>query len=279
MFYFLFIILLFFRFIKFNKPLLIKRTQLPKFCIYITSDNYLHILDLLVYQNYPKDLFDVYIKEDINHNYKFNVFKQDVSFIKNNNYDLITIINNSIDINFLNFTSLEYLKGYDLIIGKSMFVSRLLLIKKYIYNFLGNPVVSECFSFNTIFLYNNVLNLDNTYLLKKFIFQKTKLYTFNKNIKNMYNIDTTNSKINPLDKRNIIIKVYLILNISIILLATNYLFITLFYLYLFSVFYNIFYLRKHDKINYLTCIFLPFYLVIYLLFFRINNMRSYVNPV
>ncbi len=105
MFFIILISIIFYRLITYKKVILIKRETLVKFCIYIPNDNYLEILDLLQYQNYPKDLFDVFITSDINKKYKFNVYNYNDDFIRNNNYNVLTILTECVDVNFLNFNA------------------------------------------------------------------------------------------------------------------------------------------------------------------------------
>lgn len=282
-----FIILLFYFYKLFfpKKYKLIKRETLPKICVYINSSNYVEILKVFSLQTYPNSLFDVYINTDTKFNYKFNVYKYNHDLIRNNNYNLVTIITDIVDLNYLNFTAKEYLLGYDIIFGSSNYNISLLLVKRTINKIINNQIYDDCFSFNIELFNNNVLNFENILLLKKFLTKKTSLISFNSNIKTIGNNETYNAKIllnNPLDKRFFYFKIYLItLSLLIITLSGNLLLFCLI-IYILLCISNIIFLYKNNNVKILSVILLPINLIKYFinyLLFRINNKRGDIKSI
>lgn len=275
--FFLVISLFLYKYLTYRKINLLKRDTIPRFCIYINSFNYIEILNLLQYQNYPKNLFDVYIKDEISTNYKFKVYKYDKDMIIKSDYDLLTIINDKIDINFLSITSKEYMDGYDIIFSNNIINAKSFLIRKYIYLFLGNKINSNNFSFNFKLYKENILNLNDIFSLQKFLTKKTYLIKQNNDIKSINKIDAI--QINTLDKRNIMIKCYFIINLILLLYVTNFLFISSIVFYIITTIYNSYILHKNNISNVIVVVFFPLYLLQYLLFFRLNNKSSNVNTI
>ncbi len=270
----------------FNKKLkVVERVNLPKICVYINSDNYNEILKVLTLQTYPNDLFDIYINNNESFNYKNNIYKYNHDQIRNTNYDLITVINDIVDLNYLNFTAKEFMKGYDIIFGSSHYNTSLLLVKRTINKIINNSIHNDCFSFNKELFDNNVINIKNTLTLKMFLIKKTKLISYNSNIKTIGNTNTYNTSffiINPLDKRFFYFKIYLYSYILLILSLTNNLLYFLLLLYIYFIISNLLFLYKNHKIKLVPVLLLPINLIIYFinyLFFRINNKRSNIKSI
>lgn len=264
---------------------LIPRDNLPRICVYINSNDYNEILKVLSLQTYPNSLYDVYINTDDKYNYKFNVYKYNRDQIRNTKYNLITIINDIVDLNYLHQTSKSYLEGYDIIFGSTQHNISLLLIKRTINQIINNSIYEDCFSFNIELFNNNVINLNNILILKKFLMKKTSLICFNPDIKNIGTKNEYNSKlivINPLDKRFFYLKVYGFIISTIIVIISGNFFLLLLSTYIMICISNILFLYKYHKIKLLPVILLPLNLIHYFinyLLFRINNKRSNIKSI
>lgn len=283
----IFIILVFYIYkTLFPKKLTLEtRGNLPKICVYINSNNYKEILKMLSLQTYPNSLFDVYIDFDETFEYKFNVYKYNHDQIRNFDYNLITVINDIVDLNYLNYTAKEYMKGYDIIFGTSYYNTSLLLVKRTINKFVNNKIYCDCFSFNKEIFNTNIINFNNILILKKFLIKKSNSISFNSNIKTIGKTNTYNNNffiINPLDKRLFYLKLYLFsLGIIVIYLSGN---IILFLLtsYILLVISNLLFLKKYYKIKLIPVFILPINLIIYFisyLLFRINNKSRNIKTV
>ncbi len=241
---------------------------MPKICVIVNNSNYFEILEILTLQNYPKELFDVYINEEIKSQYKFNVYKINNKKILENNYNLISIIDTSMDINYLNFISKDYLLGYDIIINNSSNISTLLL-KRNLNMLFNNNIFDRNFSFHIKFLKENILNL-NSNNLNYFLSSKTKLINYNHKSKTIKENNTL-KLVNPLDKRLFYFILYTAINILLLFFIINKLFILLILIYLILIMDNIFFLYKINQIKLKTLLLSPFRLI---LNFRFNNKRS-----
>lgn len=282
---FIFLVLFIYKVTFKKKQSLKQRTNLPKICVFINTDNYTDILRILSLQTYPKDMFDVYIKTNETFNYKFNVYQFSNQAVRNTNYDLISIIDNIVDLNYLHFTAKDYMKGYDIIVGTTHYNTSLLLVKRTINSLFKNYITNNCFSFDFLLFKNNIININNIPLLKKFLISKTNLIKVNKDIKVIKNNDYYDDNIlliNPLTKRNFYFKLYLITVFIFIIILNNNLINLLLIIYLFSTISNIYFLYKNHTIKVIPILLLPFNIIIYfinLLFFRINNKRSYIKSI
>lgn len=263
---FIFILVYFFYKLIFNKELhLNKRTNQPKICVYITNQNYNSILEMLSLQNYPKNLFDVYVNNYIDVNYNFNVYEYNKDKIIENNYDLISIIDSTVDINYLNFISQEYLKGYDIVISNSSSILNT-LVNRNLSRLYNNKIFSNNFSFIFSIYKENIIDLRSTNL-SNFVSKKSSLISYNKSIKTL---DKLNSLVinNPFSKGLSLLFLYTFINIFFFLLITNKLVIVSIYLYIFILIENGFFLYKNYTFEITPIIIAPFKTILNL---RINN--------
>lgn len=281
----IFIITYLFKIFFFKNKTLLKRDTLPKICVIITKENYLETLKTLSLQTYPKHLFDVYTFDNIKGNYKFKIYNYDKELINNSNYNLVTVLCNKVDLNYLNYTAKEYLKGYDIIFGSSYYNISLLLVKRTINKLLNNKIFEDCFSFDISIFKSNILDFNNNFLLRKFISNKSKLISHTNTIKSLENtldFNIISFKINPLDKRNFYIKSYIIALSLLLLFLSNNLFLFLSISYLIIIISNSIYLYKYYKIKIIPIILLPYTILLYLikyLQFRINNKCSDIKSI
>lgn len=281
----LFAFYLFYKIVLKKKTSLNKRNILPKICVIINSLEYKEILRILSFQNYPKDMFDVYIFSNETFNYSYKTSKYNKDQIKESNYNLVTVLTSIVDINFLNLTSKEYLKGYDIIFGKSSCNINTYLIKRIISKITNNSIFENNFSFDIYLFNNNIINFNNITLLKKFIYSKTNLISYNFDVKSYEQNNFTKnylSKINPLDKRKFYLKLYLFLTISFITIITNGLLYYFLFIYLILISFSMNYSLeiKHYKI--IPILFIPLSMLKYFinfLRFRIDNKCSDVNSI
>lgn len=282
---FIFLVLFIYKITFKKKQTLEQRSNLPKICVFINNDNYTDILRILSLQTYPKDMFDVYIKTNETFNYKFNVYQFSNQAVRNINYDLISIIDNIVDLNYLNFTAKDYMLGYDIIVGTTYYNTSLLLVKRTINSLFENYITNNCFSFDFLLFKNNIININNIPLLKKFLISKTNLIKINKDVKVLENnvyYDDNILLINPLTKRNFYFKLYLITVFIFIIIFNNNLINLILIIYLLLFLSNLYFLYKNHTIKVIPILLLPFNIIIYFinfLFFRINNKRSYIKSI
>ncbi|MFI3329522.1 MAG: hypothetical protein R3Y05_03415 [bacterium] len=259
----------------YKKVNLIRRDIVPKICLFINSDYEQDILELLVYQNYPKHLFDVYIKSNNEYLYNFNISKYNSKEILNSDYDIVCIVTKPIDINYLNFTVKEYLKGYDVIISNSCNINNL-LAKRNLNKFFNNMIFDSNFSFSHNLYKENIINLGSPYL-RNFLSHKTNLITYSPLIETFE--EHNEISINTLDKGFIYFKLYLLISIIFVFLVTNNIFNLLIFFYIITIIDNFIFLNKHNKLNYLALLLLPITTFSYLLKFFVNNIRSNINTI
>ncbi len=272
------IIILFYLFYKitnYKKIKLITRECTPKICLFINNEDYHNILELLCYQNYPKQLFDVYIQSDEEFNYKFNVYKYNSKFILNKNYDLVCIVESSLDINYLNFTVKEYLKGYDVIISNSCNID-CLLAKRNLNKFFNNMIFDSNFSFSFKLYKENIINLESPYL-RNFLSNKTNLITYSPLVETFE--ETNKLTINTLDRGFIYFKLYYLITISFVCLITNNFIQLLIFFYIITIIDNFLFLSKHNKLKLSSLLLLPFNTIYFLIKFFINNKSRNIQSV
>lgn len=282
----LFVILIFliYKLFFLERFTLFKRKSLPKICLFINSENPKAILRILALQSYPKNLFDVYINSNESFNFKFNVFEYNLDTIKNNNYDLISIVDSIIDINYLYYTANDYLEGYDIITGTSHYNISIILVKQCYNIFFNNKICESSFSFIPSLLTTDV-KLCDTITLKRILLQNTNKINVNTNIKILDETDIFNDftfKINPLSKGKFYCKLYFILISLLIIFITNNTIYLLILSYILLCISNMYFLYKNHEIKIIPVIFLPLnFIVLFIksLLFRFNNKRSNIKPV
>lgn len=266
---------IFYKIKRYNKEKLIPRDLTPKICIFINNDEYHNILELLSFQNYPKSLFDVYLKNNDDLTYNFKTYKYNSRTLMTKDYDIICVINSSIDINYLNYTIKEYQKGYDVIISNSSKLD-VLLVKRNINKFFNNSIFDCNFSFSFDLYKENIINLESPYL-RNFLSHKTNLIVYSPNSETFeeHNFLT----INTLDTGFIYFKLYYLISIFFVFLITNNLIQLIVFFYAITIIDNLLFLYRYKQVNFLSILLLPFSSIYYLLKLFIDNKRSNVNTV
>ncbi len=269
----LFFVLLYtlYKIFTYDKIVLTPRKKVPKICIYIRNKDYVPIIENLYFQNYPKELFDVYIKDSQKFSLDFSVEKYNRELILSRNYDVICIIDDIIDINYLKLSSIEYLKGYDIIVSKSS-VTSVLLLKRMISSLFSNKIYDRNFSFSFSFFKENIFDLDSD-ILSHYISTKSNFISYSFNIKTFKQNFLTN-KINVSDKRFFMFNITILFFLILIIIVTNNLLNLIVISYCFIVINNIIFLYKNNKIELFPVLLIPFNLILYLFDFILNNKRS-----